>query len=126
MSNVKPQRLDYVEQTRQALVDAAERLFAAATTAPHWTRSAPQPDSPKARCTGTRNGTSAREHFISTARCLYRYAEDNNWIHPTRNPARHLAIPTRPPSHRQAISSPLLAQICQVASLTGNDRELDA
>ncbi|WP_327097421.1 TetR/AcrR family transcriptional regulator [Nocardia vinacea] len=28
MSDVKPQRLDYVEQTRQALVDAAERLFA--------------------------------------------------------------------------------------------------
>ncbi|WP_329408066.1 hypothetical protein OG563_38000 [Nocardia vinacea] len=74
----------------------------------------------------TRNGTSAREHFISTARCLYRYAEHNNWIHPTRNPARHLAIPTRPPSHRQAISSPLLAEICQVASLTGNDREPDA
>ncbi|WP_245562490.1 tyrosine-type recombinase/integrase [Nocardia araoensis] len=73
---------------------------------------------------GSRNGTSAREHFISAVRCLYRYAEDNNWIHPTRNPARHLAIPTRPPSHRQAISSPLLAEICQVASLTGNDREL--
>ncbi|MCP2297581.1 Site-specific recombinase XerD [Nocardia amikacinitolerans] len=74
---------------------------------------------------GTRNGTSAREHFISTVRCLYRYAEDNNWIHPTRNPARHLAIPTRPPSHRQAIPSPLLAEICQVAALTGNDPELD-
>ncbi|MEV5840267.1 TetR/AcrR family transcriptional regulator [Nocardia sp. NPDC052112] len=27
MSDVKPQRLDYVEQTRQALVEAAERLF---------------------------------------------------------------------------------------------------
>ncbi|MFI6365570.1 tyrosine-type recombinase/integrase [Nocardia sp. NPDC050630] len=70
---------------------------------------------------GSRNGASAREHFISTARCLYRYAEDNNWIHPTRN----LAIPTRPPSHRQAISSPCLAEICQVAALTGNDPELD-
>ncbi|MEV5840261.1 TetR/AcrR family transcriptional regulator [Nocardia sp. NPDC052112] len=29
MSDVKPQRLDYVEQTRQALVEAAERLFTA-------------------------------------------------------------------------------------------------
>lgn len=27
VSDVKPQRLDYVEQTRQALVEAAERLF---------------------------------------------------------------------------------------------------
>ncbi|WP_329408021.1 site-specific integrase [Nocardia vinacea] len=74
---------------------------------------------------GARTGTSAREHFISTARCLYRYAEDNNWLHPSRNPARHLAIPTRPPSHRQAIPSPQLAEICHVAALTGNDPELD-
>ncbi|WP_406271478.1 site-specific integrase [Nocardia sp. NBC_00881] len=75
---------------------------------------------------GTHTGASAREHFISTVRCLYRYAEDNNWIHPTRNPARHLAIPARSPSRRQAISSPRLAEICEVASLTGNDPELDA
>ncbi|WP_327098157.1 site-specific integrase [Nocardia vinacea] len=74
---------------------------------------------------GSRNGVGAREHFISAVRCLYRYAEDNNWIHPTRNPARRLAIPTRPPSHRQAIPSPQLAEICHVAALTGNDPELD-
>ncbi|WP_433522646.1 tyrosine-type recombinase/integrase [Nocardia pseudovaccinii] len=74
---------------------------------------------------GARNGTSAREHFISTARCLYRYAEDNNWIHPTRNPARHLAIPTRPPSQRQAIPSPQLTEICHITALTFNDPELD-
>ncbi|MFI6166501.1 hypothetical protein ACIBCN_06910 [Nocardia sp. NPDC051052] len=65
---------------------------------------------------GTRNGASAREHFISTVRCLYRYAEDNNWIHPAHNPARALTMPARPPSHRQAIPSPRLAEICQVAS----------
>ncbi|NKY30584.1 tyrosine-type recombinase/integrase [Nocardia gamkensis] len=75
--------------------------------------------------TSTRNGTSAREHFVSATRCLYRYAERNNWIHPTRNPARTLALPRRAPSHRHAIPSPQLAQICHTAALTGNDAELD-
>ncbi|WP_405166619.1 site-specific integrase [Nocardia sp. NBC_01499] len=74
---------------------------------------------------GTRNGASARQHFISATRCLYRYAEDNNWIHPTRNPARRLTMPARPASHRQAIPSPRLAEICHVTSITGDDRELD-
>ncbi|WP_410874560.1 hypothetical protein [Nocardia sp. A7] len=54
----------------------------------------------------SRDGTGAREHFVNAVRCLYRYAENNNWIQPHRNPARQLTIPTRQPSHRRAI--PLL------------------
>ncbi|PXX61793.1 site-specific recombinase XerD [Nocardia tenerifensis] len=73
----------------------------------------------------TRNGASARQHFISAARCLYRYAEDNNWIHPTAYPARNLTIPVRPASQRQAIPSPKLAEIYHITSITGDDRELD-
>ncbi|WP_280372764.1 tyrosine-type recombinase/integrase [Nocardia abscessus] len=76
--------------------------------------------------TNTRNGKSAREHFVSATRCLYLFAEHNNWIHHTRNPARKLTIGHRDPSHRQAIPSPQLAEICHTAALTGNDPELDA
>lgn len=53
---------------------------------------------------GTRNGASAREHFVSAVRCLYRYAEHNKWIHPHNNPARTLTIPARTPSHRNTFN----------------------
>ncbi|MGW4848576.1 hypothetical protein [Nocardia brasiliensis] len=52
----------------------------------------------------SRGGSSAVEHFISAARCVYRYAEDKGWIRRADNPARCLAMPTRRPSHRYAIT----------------------
>ncbi|WP_280465738.1 tyrosine-type recombinase/integrase [Nocardia brasiliensis] len=73
----------------------------------------------------SRGGTSAVEHFISAVRCVYRYAEDNGWIHPTDNLARRLDLPTRRPSHRNAITSAQLAEIWQAAATSGNDPELD-
>ncbi|MGW0640296.1 tyrosine-type recombinase/integrase [Nocardia salmonicida] len=75
---------------------------------------------------GTRNGASAREHFVSAVRCLYRYAEHNKWIHPHNNPARALTIPARTPSHRHAIPPQYLQQICDTAATTGNDPALDS
>lgn len=74
----------------------------------------------------SRGGISAVEHFISTVRCIYRYAEDRGWIRPSDNPARQLTFPTRRKSHRYAIPSDQLAEICQVAATTGNDPDLDS
>ncbi|OXR40185.1 Tyrosine recombinase XerC [Nocardia cerradoensis] len=74
----------------------------------------------------SRGGHSAVEHFIATVRCVYRYAEEHGWIRPADNPARQLTIPTRRKSHRYAIPSDRVTEICQAAATTGNDPELDA
>ncbi|MFE3544300.1 tyrosine-type recombinase/integrase [Nocardia sp. NPDC059177] len=74
----------------------------------------------------SRGGTSAVEHFISTVRCVYRYAEDRGWIRASGNPARQLAFPARRKSHRYAIPSDQLTEICRVAATTGNDPDLDS
>ncbi|WP_433620870.1 tyrosine-type recombinase/integrase [Nocardia sp. CA-120079] len=74
----------------------------------------------------SRGGACAVQHFISAVRCIYRYGEDNGWIRPCDNPARQLTMPVRRPSHRYAIPSGQLAEICQTAATTGDDPELDA
>ncbi|MEV6336574.1 site-specific integrase [Nocardia vinacea] len=74
----------------------------------------------------SRGGSSAVEHFVSAVRCVYRYAEDHGWIRPCDNPARQLTMPVRRPSHRYAIPSGQLAEICQVTATTGDDPELDS
>ncbi|MCC3311446.1 integrase [Nocardia sp. 852002-20019_SCH5090214] len=74
----------------------------------------------------SRGGGSAVEHFVGAVRCVYRFAEKNGWIRASDNPARKMAKPTRKPSHRYAIPSPRLAEICAVAAATGNDPELDS
>ncbi|MEV3961509.1 site-specific integrase [Nocardia sp. NPDC050193] len=74
----------------------------------------------------SRGGTSAVEHFISTVRCVYRYAEDRGWIRRSDNPARQLAFPARRKSHRYAIPADQLTEICQVTATTGNDPDLDS
>jgi NAD(P)-dependent dehydrogenase (short-subunit alcohol dehydrogenase family) len=73
----------------------------------------------------SRGGRSAVEHFVAAVRCIYRYAEDNGWIHPVDNPARKLSKPVRRASHRYAIPPDQLAEICHVAATTGNDPDLD-
>ncbi|MGQ4619566.1 hypothetical protein [Nocardia sp. R7R-8] len=47
----------------------------------------------------SRGETSAVEHFISTTRCVYRYAEDTGWIRPVDNyrgsrPRHCMVLPT--------------------------------
>ncbi|MFC8381725.1 tyrosine-type recombinase/integrase [Nocardia sp. NPDC057272] len=74
----------------------------------------------------SRGGTSAVEHFVSAVRCLYRYAEEAGWVRPQDNPARRLPIPSRRSSHRYAIPSGQVAEICQVAATSGDDPELDS
>ncbi|MEV6254738.1 site-specific integrase [Nocardia sp. NPDC051911] len=74
----------------------------------------------------SRGGTSAAEHFVSAARCVYRFAEDSGWIRPSDNPARQLTMPVRRPSHRYAIPSGQLAEICRTAATSGDDPELDS
>ncbi|MBF6147055.1 tyrosine-type recombinase/integrase [Nocardia nova] len=73
----------------------------------------------------SRGGSSAVEHFVSAVRCVYRYAEDRGWIRPADNPARQLPFPARRKSHRYAIPSDRVAEICAVAATTGNDPGLD-
>lgn len=74
----------------------------------------------------SRGGISAVEHFVSAVRCLYRYAEEAGWVRSQDNPARRLPIPSRRSSHRYAIPSGQVAEICQVAATSGDDPELDA
>ncbi|MDO3649835.1 tyrosine-type recombinase/integrase [Nocardia mangyaensis] len=74
----------------------------------------------------SRGGTSAVEHYVSAVRCIYRYAEEAGWIRPQDNPARKLPIPTRRASHRYAIPSGQVAEICQIAATSGDDPELDS
>ncbi|MGO4518925.1 hypothetical protein AB4Y89_24295 [Terriglobus sp. 2YAB30_2] len=64
--------------------------------------------------------------FISATRCIYRYAEETGWIRSADNPARQLTMPARRPSHRNAIPSGQLAEICQAAATSGNAPDLDA
>lgn len=74
----------------------------------------------------SRGGTSAVEHYVSAVRCIYRYAEEAAWIRPQDNPARQITAPARQASHRYAIPSGQIAEICQVAATSGDDPELDA
>lgn len=74
----------------------------------------------------TRGGRSAQEHFISATRRVYQYAEDNNWIAPTVNPARRLTLPPRQDSHRYALPTTQLTEIYATAATTGRDPALDA
>ncbi len=63
---------------------------------------------------------------MSAVRCIYRYAEEAGWIRPQDNPARQLSIPARRASHRYAVPSGQVAEICQVAATSGDDPELDS
>ncbi|MGV9678841.1 tyrosine-type recombinase/integrase [Nocardia sp. NPDC003482] len=74
----------------------------------------------------SRGGGSAVEHFIAAIRCVYRHAEAQGRIRPGDNPARALAKPPRRASHRYAIPSHQLAEICTVAARSGNDPDLDS
>lgn len=73
-----------------------------------------------------RGGAGAVEHFVGAVRRIYRYAEDSGWIRPCDNPARQVPKPVRKASHRYAIPSNQLAEICTVAASSGNDPELDS
>ncbi|WP_228539998.1 site-specific integrase [Nocardia sp. XZ_19_385] len=74
----------------------------------------------------SQGGATAVAHFVSTVRYVYRYAEAKGWIRPCDNPARQVALPARRPSHRYAIPSHQLTEICHVTATTGNDPELDS
>ncbi|GAA5154798.1 hypothetical protein GCM10023321_27230 [Pseudonocardia eucalypti] len=73
-----------------------------------------------------RGGRSAGEHLISALRCIYRRAENDGLIDPSRNPARKVAKPRRLPSSRRAVANDRLGEINQVAAGTGNDPALDS
>jgi integrase/recombinase XerC len=72
-----------------------------------------------------RGGHNAAENLISALRCLYRHAVDDGLIDEKDNPARKVAKPRRLPPTRRAITDTQLAEINQVAAITGNDPELD-
>ena len=72
-----------------------------------------------------RGGRSAAENLIAALRCLYKRAEDDGFIDERDNPARKVAKPRRLPSTRRAVADTRLAEINQVAAITGDDPELD-
>ena len=73
----------------------------------------------------SRGGHNAEENLISALRCLYRRAVDDGLIDEKDNPARKVAKPRRLPSTRRALADARLAEINQVAAVTGDDPELD-
>ena len=72
-----------------------------------------------------RGGRSAEEHLVAALRCLYRRAVDDGLIGEADNPARKVAKPRRLPTTRRALPDTRLAQINQIAAVTGDDPELD-
>lgn len=72
-----------------------------------------------------RRGRTAAEHLISTLRCVYRHAVADGLITEADNPAMRVAKPRRLASTRRALPEARLAEINQVAAITGNDPELD-
>lgn len=82
----------------------------------------------KARVVTRRNargGRSAAEHLIAALRCLYNHAVNDGHLAEADNPARKVAKPRRLPSTRRAVPDTRLAEINQVAAMTGNDPALD-
>jgi integrase/recombinase XerC len=73
----------------------------------------------------SRGGRTAAEHMISALRCLYRHAVDDGLISEAANPAVRVAKPRRLTSTRRALPGHKLAEINEVAGVTGNDPELD-
>lgn len=72
----------------------------------------------------SRDGHSAEEHFVSAARCLFNHAAEDGLIE--KSPAEKLPKPSRLESRRGALTRDQVAEIWQVVTTTGNDRELDA
>ncbi|MFJ9364864.1 tyrosine-type recombinase/integrase [Nocardia sp. NPDC101769] len=74
----------------------------------------------------SRGGRGAAANMVSAIRCIYRHAEADRWIRPVDNPAGRVHKPRQLPSTRHALTFDQVRQIGEVASTTGNDRELDA
>lgn len=73
----------------------------------------------------SRGGRLAAEHLIAALRCLYRHAVIDGLIAADRNPTVGVAKPTRLASTRRALPDARLAEINEMAGITGNDPELD-
>ena len=74
----------------------------------------------------SRGGRSAAEHLISSLRCLYRYAVDDQIIAENRNPSLRARQPKRLASTRHALPDAQLAALVRAAATTGNDPDLDS
>jgi integrase len=72
-----------------------------------------------------RGGRSAEEHLVAALRCLYRRAIDDGLITEAGNPAQKVAKPRRLPTTRRALPDTRLAEVNQIAAITGDDPELD-
>jgi integrase/recombinase XerC len=72
-----------------------------------------------------RGGRVAAEHMIGAFRCLYRLAVADNLIDEQRNPAAKAVKPRRHSNSRRALLDHQLVAINEVATTTGNDRDLD-
>lgn len=71
----------------------------------------------------SRGGRSAAEHLVAAMRCVYRHAIADGLV--SEDPASKVAKPRRLPSTRRALSDAQLADINDVAGVTGNDPALD-
>ncbi|MFD2474738.1 tyrosine-type recombinase/integrase [Amycolatopsis silviterrae] len=136
-----PTFADYIPRVARAVTPGARRTYQ-----PYWNILLDVwPDRPIAEPTPTeflhlaghvkaeaqvrrnsRGGTSAAEHFIAAARCLYRHAELDRLITHPDNPAAHIAKPRRHPSPRRALTNTELHAINSAAATGGTDPHLDS
>jgi integrase len=131
---------DYIERVSQAVSDGTRRVYTS-----YWNRirhawgsrrlDEPTPLEIKQLAErlrvvvvprrNARGGRSAAEHTIAALPCLYSYAVADGLIAETANPAIRVAKPRRLASTRRALPDSQLAQIVQIAAMTGNDPALD-
>jgi integrase len=73
-----------------------------------------------------RGGRHAGEHLIAAARAFFTRAIADGYLPAGASPAHQVAKPSRLPSPRRALTPHELAEINEVARITGSDTALDA
>jgi integrase len=73
----------------------------------------------------SRGGQGAKSNFIDAVKCLYRNAVADRYLSAAYNPATSLRKPSRRANPRRALTREQVAEINQVAAITGPDPALD-
>lgn len=73
-----------------------------------------------------RGGVGAARNLLHAIRCVYRFAEMEDLIRPSMNPAAKAPMPRKMESSRHGLTPEQVADLGRIATQTGNDVELDA
>ncbi|MEU2042229.1 tyrosine-type recombinase/integrase [Nocardia niwae] len=73
-----------------------------------------------------RGGIGAARNLLHAIRCVYRFAEMEDLIKRSANPAAKVPMPRKMESTRHALTPEQVADLARIAMETGNDVELDA